>query len=61
MLEVQCLGIMQPACISREEAIMQPKINTKYWGKIGHKEVKLVSISTGLGKGEVSLTNYGAE
>ncbi|WXG43718.1 MAG: aldose epimerase family protein [Promethearchaeati archaeon SRVP18_Atabeyarchaeia-1] len=39
---------------------MQPKINTKYWGKIGHKEVKLVSISTGLGKGEVSLTNYGA-
>jgi aldose 1-epimerase len=36
------------------------KIDRKHWGTYKHKQVELISIKRGAGKGDVSLTNYGA-
>ena len=36
------------------------KIERKPWGTYNHKHVELISLQAGTGKGEISLTNYGA-
>ena len=36
------------------------KSDRKHWGTHDHRRVELISLRAGVGKGEVSLTNYGA-